>query len=180
MLSCSAEPHELTSIITTGTCLGPFTVLDTSKMGQDSDAGGASRPVVLNPYLLFGQSRLWPRGMTTQSLLDGGPFCFTRQPARPLIQQALTNGQSDAASGFRPFLQGTPAGGVSQQQRSEVQFDATAFSVVLPAGVLEPISRCVCVLSQWLYCGFIKHSVCVCGGGDEACTQGLQCILNRP
>lgn len=140
MLSCSAGVHELTSNLTTAPCLGPYSVLDSAKMGQGGQSGATSRPAVLNPYLLFGQPRLWPRGMPTQTSLAGGPFCFSRQPARPLIQQAMTNGQPDA--GPCPYLQGAASGGVPQQQAG-VRFDATAFPVVLPEGVLLPLNRCV-------------------------------------
>jgi hypothetical protein len=140
MLACSADAHELTSNITSAPCLGPYTVLDASKMAQDNQASGAaSRPAVLNPYPLFGQSNLWPRDMPTQTSLHDGPFCFSRRPARPLIQQALTNGEPNA--GLRPYLgQGARARGMPQQPG--VTFDPSAFSVVLPEGVLTPVNRC--------------------------------------
>jgi hypothetical protein len=145
VLACSANAYELTSNITTAPCLGPFSVLDAYKMGQNGQVPGAtSMPAVLNPYILFGQPKLWPSGMPTQTSLGDGRFCFRRQLARPLIQQALTNGHPDA--GVRPYLAGAHAG-VTVSQQPGVRFDPTVFSVVLPEGVLVPVNRCVETLS---------------------------------
>ena len=128
MLACDGGP-DLTDTVTGTPCLGAYTVLNVNASGQQP-----SLPVY-NPYPLFGGLRLWPRGMTTYSSLQGSPYCFKRAAARPLIQQALIDGQPDL--GTRPFA---PQGSLPLSQQG-AQLDDTAFSVVLPAGVATPLNR---------------------------------------
>lgn len=125
-LSCSDGRADLDVNVTGTPCAGLHTVLDISSGCRSTGAP------VFNPFPLFGQPNLWPRGMPSHSCITTNSLCFRRTSARPVIQQAMIDGQPDVSP--RPFATSTGSHGT-------VTLDSTAFSVVLPAGVLAAVNR---------------------------------------
>ena len=118
MLSCWQPHSELTLLPDGQPCQGDYTMLDTSGRGAAQHTGS---PSIVNPYPLFGQPHIHPRGMSDQTFKEEVPdACFLRGAARPLIQQAMINGRPDVDCVYHG------------QQPLNVTFDRSAFAIVLP------------------------------------------------
>jgi hypothetical protein len=124
MLSCTSTDPEIRAAGSDGAqaCQGTLTVLKPT----------SEQPELFNPYPLFGQPHVCPRGINPASLQHQvASVCFQRAVARPLIQAGLVNGRPDVDSSYHG------------SQPLDVTFERSGFSVVLPHNVAAPVSRWV-------------------------------------
>ena len=127
LLSCNQTSPELLPAQPsnpTTTCKGILTQLK---------PGPTAAALLFNPYPLFGQPHVCPRGIAPMRVPQGtnASECFKRGSARPIIQQGLING--------RPDVDDTYHG----SQPLDIAFARSGFSVVMPHGVATPLNRCV-------------------------------------
>jgi hypothetical protein len=59
---------------------------------------------VCNPYAVFGQPSVWPRGYPLQNIADAPCSTFRKAPVRNYIQQGLANGDPGMSPGLRQSL----------------------------------------------------------------------------
>lgn len=125
MLSCNSTDPELVSALSRPeACQGTLTMLKAI----------SARPQLFNPYPLFGQPHVCPRGINPASLQQHtgkASVCFQRTTARPLIQAGLINGRPDVDRWYHG------------SQTMDVAFERSGFSVVLPHHVAAPLNRWV-------------------------------------
>jgi hypothetical protein len=120
MLSCWHPQSELAQIPQGQPCPGEYTVLRASNV----------EAAVVNPYPLFGQPHIHPRGMSNVTYEEHIPdACFTRNKARPLVQQAMINGRPDVDCAYHG------------KQPIDVEFERSAFAVVLPHKTATYLNR---------------------------------------
>jgi hypothetical protein len=125
MLSCTSTNPELLPVSVTNSskpCQGILTMVKTA----------SAQPELFNPYPLFGQPHVCPRGIDPAKLqlhTGNASVCFQRAAARPVIQTGLINGKPDVD----PTYHGS--------QPLDVVFERSGFSVVLPHNVAAPLNR---------------------------------------
>jgi hypothetical protein len=87
-----------------------------------------------NPLPHFGQSSVWPRGYPLDKIGEPAPRTYTlcnRTHSQVLVKQGLVNGDPDVDAIFRLTRKST-------SRDLDIQFDASAPPVVLPAGTFTP------------------------------------------
>jgi hypothetical protein len=125
MLSCNSTDPEIRTAgpDASHACQGTLTTL----------MARSSQPQLFNPYPLFGQPHICPRGIHPTSLrVDTGhnaSVCFHLAAAMPLIQAGLINGRPDVDQNYHG------------SHPMDVTFERSGFSVVLPHHVASPVNR---------------------------------------